>query len=635
MGIFRKWFSGNNSYEDNVRDEVDEKEIDKNVIDYDFGIISDQDIQQLFKDDTGCIEIVFSKICQNKKETKESGYFDSLNWDEDDVIYVDFSYEITISSGQYSIQKALFSVKWRASGTWGRMAGKPLVEVDEENAVEGCIRYITPLCNYISSNYNASYFSEDSAYNIKSIFNGFLSEHNNQYSYRDFVFKERRKIIKPCDKRYFSFKYKTKEQILEDEKKKFEEEQKNLKEEENRKKVFLPPYDWITFQLIIDDKWKSYLTILNSNGISCRYPIIEKNMSSSGIARYQQAIVTDGKVKLVQLLSSLAAPETIRKELVKKDTIDNLFKCLVSTQSTEFTIYTNSAEYFSDYEKEDDKEDGTSLNRVNQIEDHSLEYYLDQLNSLIGLESVKNDVIKMTKLIEMNRARKKEGKKEVPMTMHLVFTGNPGTGKTTVARLVAGIYHQLGVIKKGQLIEVDRSKLVARYIGQTAIKTLKQINLAMGGVLFIDEAYSLYSESDEDYGREAIDTILKAMEDKRDEFIVIMAGYTAEMKKLISMNPGLESRFNKYIEFPDYKPNELKQIFIKICNDNQFSINEDVENFIEEKFRVLYEQRDENFANARTIRNIFEKAVQNHAVNWSSSNTTRDTLYIEDFIDVI
>ena len=622
MGIFRKWFSGNNSYEDNVRDEVDEKDIDKNVIDYDFGKISEQDIQQLFKDDTGSIVIWFSKICPNKKETKESGYFDSLNWDEDDVIYVDFSYEITISSGQYSIQKALFSVKWRASGTWGRMAGEPLVEIDEEEAVEGCMRYISPLCDYMKNNYDGGdyYYNE-----LKRFFSYFITREQ-RYSYKDFMFKEKRKILDALDKWPCDFSYETK------------------KQKDNKTLVFKAPYDWISFQFVVDDDWKTDLTILNSNGVSCQYAVYEPDIykweSYERNDRYKKAVTTEGRIKLVQLLSSLHAPETIKRELLKKDTVDHILQCLVEKEDTELTIHNDTN--FSDSTVDDqeyDEEDNTSSNCMNQIiDEHSLDYYLDQLNSLIGLESVKKDILKMTKLIEMNLARKKDGKKEVPMTMHLVFTGNPGTGKTTVARLVAGIYHQLGVIKKGQLIEVDRSKLVARYIGQTAGNTLKQIELAMGGVLFIDEAYSLYSPSENDYGREAIDTILKAMEDKRDEFIVIMAGYTAEMKKLISMNPGLESRFNKYIEFPDYKPNELKQIFVKICNDNQFSINEDVENYIEEKFRVLYEQRDENFANARTIRNIFEKAVQNHAVNWSSSNNNRrdlNTLNVEDFTDVI
>ena len=168
-------------------------------------------------------------------------------------------------------------------------------------------------------------------------------------------------------------------------------------------------------------------------------------------------------------------------------------------------------------------------------------------------------------LMQMQLQREKQGLKTVPVSQHLVFSGNPGTGKTTVARILAQLYKEIGVLSSGHLVEVDRSGLVAGYVGQTAIKTQEKIDEAIGGVLFIDEAYTLVKEQSNDFGQEAIDTLLKAMEDNRRNLIVIVAGYTNEMNKFIESNPGLKSRFNKYIEFPDYSLCELEQIFTNMC----------------------------------------------------------------------
>ena len=237
---------------------------------------------------------------------------------------------------------------------------------------------------------------------------------------------------------------------------------------------------------------------------------------------------------------------------------------------------------------------------------------LETLDKLIGLTKIKHDVRELTDFVRIQKMRKDEGLKSVPVSLHLVFTGNPGTGKTTVARILAKLYKQIGVLSEGQLVEVDRSGLVAGYVGQTAIKTQEQITKALGGVLFIDEAYSL-AQKDDAFGQEAIDTILKAMEDHRDNLVVIVAGYTKPMEKFINSNPGLKSRFNKYIEFPDYTVDELVGIFDMNCRKYDYQVEEDAAKHIREMIVLRKMTKTENFANAREVRNLFEEIITNQA----------------------
>lgn len=246
---------------------------------------------------------------------------------------------------------------------------------------------------------------------------------------------------------------------------------------------------------------------------------------------------------------------------------------------------------------------------VQKTEKISLEEALRRLSSLEGLDGVKSQVCDWVDQIKVFQMRKKRGMSVPDMSYHMVFTGNPGTGKTTVARLMAQIYCALGILTEGHLVEVDRSDLVAGYIGQTAVKTREVLQKAYGGVLFIDEAYSLANGSSNDFGREAIDTILKEMEDKRDNLIVIVAGYDKLMEKFINANPGLRSRFKNYIHFTDYTGEELYHIFVGLCNKNQYSIGNDAQAALVEYFNNLYAKRDKNFGNGRDVRNIFESVV--------------------------
>lgn len=256
---------------------------------------------------------------------------------------------------------------------------------------------------------------------------------------------------------------------------------------------------------------------------------------------------------------------------------------------------------------------GTEAKIEEAAETPKLDELLEQLEALVGLDEVKKEVKSMINLVKVRRLRQENGLPVPPMSLHMVFMGNPGTGKTTVARLIGGLYAAIGALPKGQLVEVDRSGLVAGFVGQTALKTKEVIDSAMGGVLFIDEAYALAEGGENDFGGEAIDTILKAMEDHREELVVIAAGYTGPMEKFLHANPGLESRFNKYIFFPDYKGEELYAIFRSQVERGGYRLAEDAEEFAREYFDRLYARRDENFGNGRDVRNQFEDMILRHA----------------------
>ena len=262
-----------------------------------------------------------------------------------------------------------------------------------------------------------------------------------------------------------------------------------------------------------------------------------------------------------------------------------------------------------------------------------IEDLLAELDSYVGMDAIKTEVRSLINMVQVYKLRREHDLPTTDMSLHMVFSGNPGTGKTTVARIMSRIYHSLDILSKGQLVEVDRSGLVAGYVGQTALKTQKVIEKAMGGVLFIDEAYALNGRSENDFGQEAIDTILKAMEDHRDDLVVIVAGYTDLMDKFIHSNPGLESRFNRFLLFEDYTVDEMMGIFKMRCGKG-YVLAPDAEPLVRDY--IAEESADGSFGNGRGVRNIFEHilvAQNNRLVK--AENITREDLMTITADDVL
>jgi SpoVK/Ycf46/Vps4 family AAA+-type ATPase len=260
----------------------------------------------------------------------------------------------------------------------------------------------------------------------------------------------------------------------------------------------------------------------------------------------------------------------------------------------------------------------------------NLEDALAELQSMIGLDAVKAEVQKLVNLVKANQRRLAEGGKASQTTLHLVFTGNPGTGKTTVARMIGKIYAALGLLKSGHVIEVDRGDLVGQFVGATAPKTMEKIKDSLDGILFVDEAYSLASQSasDADFGKESIDTLLKQMEDKRERLAVIVAGYAEPMKDFVGANPGLASRFTRYIHFEDYKPDELFLIFKRLCLADGFDLDKDASRHASEMLANIYEQRDQNFGNGRVVRNTFDAVKEAQAERLSQDYESSASLIL-------
>ena len=326
-----------------------------------------------------------------------------------------------------------------------------------------------------------------------------------------------------------------------------------------------------------------------------------------------------------------------------KQVVGKIFKgcgCL----SIGFVVLLILVGIFVDDEEETDVTDGTAQN-TEQVEKTKKEDTNRQdtvivneplegdpykeLDELIGLGSVKKEVRSLANFVRLQKQREAQGLKTAKVSYHLVFYGSPGTGKTTVARIVGRIYKDLGVLKIGHTVETDRAGLVGEYVGKTGPKTDAVIMQALDGVLFIDEAYSLVPKDGggSDYGQEAISTILKRMEDYRDRLVVIVAGYKDEMQRFIDSNPGLQSRFNRYIDFPDYTGQELTEIFKMYMKKNQYTLNDSAEAYLRTRFDVIVEKKDRNFGNARFARNVFEKSIQAQANRLAGqTNLSKDQL---------
>jgi SpoVK/Ycf46/Vps4 family AAA+-type ATPase len=248
------------------------------------------------------------------------------------------------------------------------------------------------------------------------------------------------------------------------------------------------------------------------------------------------------------------------------------------------------------------------------VEQESLDEVMEKINSLVGMDRVKDQISTLVNMIKVQKERKNHGLPLAEISLHSVFYGPPGTGKTTIARLLGGVFRGLGILKKGHLIETDRAGLVAGYVGQTAVNVDQVVQSALDGVLFIDEAYSLVPEdSGRDFGPEAVDTILKRMEDFRDRLVVIVAGYPDEMDRFIESNPGLKSRFSRYFFFDHYRPDELMKIFEGLCSKIRFEMDDPARDKMMKLLDGLYATRDRSFGNARLVRNLFEKIVEKQA----------------------
>lgn len=344
------------------------------------------------------------------------------------------------------------------------------------------------------------------------------------------------------------------------------------------------------------------ITTLNKLAVSAEF----KNHLAK-IEKENVLIAADGKQGQYFLLSALSLKNDVRLQPVAQHFNFFLHRAFgISFKDTK-ELYR-----FLDYNEIEVKAE--SKFQTAAPDDDTLEKVMQELNGMVGLRNIKKDIAELINLLEIQKKRTTEGLKNIEVTLHTVFLGPPGTGKTSVARLLSRIYKHLGFLPKGQLCETDREGMVAGYVGQTATKVDKLVEESVGGVLFIDEAYALANNfSGNDYGAEAVNTLLKRMEDHRDDLAVVVAGYTDPMKVFIESNPGLRSRFNRFFHFEHFTPAELLLIFEGLCKKSDFVVTDDAKEKLNDTFELLYSKKDEGFGNARVIRNLFEKCVQNQA----------------------
>lgn len=408
------------------------------------------------------------------------------------------------------------------------------------------------------------------------------------------------------------------------------------------------------FNFYFDTEWKSSIASQLVNEV---LPLAEKFVKDSFIC----AVLIDADNKLIKIqpntdISILDTYITVLKGLTsealkvdenwrdeRKDFAFNYFgrlKNLIFSRHNRISM----VESLNDIPSLDNKASSPVSNETSTpstliSQEKNLADLLNDLNSLVGLSAVKEDVSSLVNLLKIRKVREEHGLTLPPLSLHLVFSGNPGTGKTTVARLLAQIYKELGILSKGHLVEVDRSKLVGGYVGQTAIKVQDAIQSALGGILFIDEAYSLTNKGENDYGSEAIDTLVKGMEDNRSDLVVIVAGYPDLMADFLNSNPGLRSRFNKFLYFADYTASERVEIFEGMAQKSGYELTSAAIEFATTYFEKQCECPDNSNANARGVRNFFEKAIVNQANRLASISTNLSdddltTITLDDFTNI-
>lgn len=333
--------------------------------------------------------------------------------------------------------------------------------------------------------------------------------------------------------------------------------------------------------------------------------------------QYIGAAFVQDKAKAIEYLTRASQLGCILAKEILTD-YQSRESSLINNPSNSFDVFRRpNKDFFLSRGKNERSNGNEQTAQQSKKEDH-----MKELNEMIGLSRVKEEVASLRNFVLVQEQRKRQGLKSNNVSYHCVFSGNPGTGKTTVARIVAGIYKDLGILKKGHLVEVQRSDLVAEYVGQTATKTNNKIDEALDGVLFIDEAYTLAEGGQGDFGQEAINTLLKRMEDDRNRLVVILAGYSNEIQHFIDSNPGLQSRFNRYIHFEDYSYEELLRIFIFNLSKNDFKITRDAFNAVGGIVKEQIANKDSKFGNARYIRNMFETVIMKQANRLASCKRT-------------